>query len=194
MLIIFNKCNVPILLFHESCSVLGKLTSNDFKHTVAWHSGYHTTFICSTWLFLPFPSEPEYKRARQEIKKKSSDTLKLQKKAKKGKKKKIQFLLLKGNLICQNTAKCGEPANVESLVLIILYPQTSNILPTENENQSTFTVHSKQHLIIFCASIKIAYYRDSFWFHLTTWSFASEKYLSQLSENLFTFSSWKANK
>lgn len=35
--------------------------------------------------FSPCPLEPEYKRARQEIKKKSSDTLKLQKKAKKGK-------------------------------------------------------------------------------------------------------------
>lgn len=43
---------------------------------------FHTVSL----LFLPCLSEPEYKRARQEIKKKSSDTLKLQKKAKKGKK------------------------------------------------------------------------------------------------------------
>lgn len=37
---------------------------------------------CSTVFIFSFG--PEYKRARQEIKKKSSDTLKLQKKAKKG--------------------------------------------------------------------------------------------------------------
>ena len=53
----------------------------------------NTQFSDSQLTFITCPSEPEYKRARQEIKKKSSDTLKLQKKAKKGKKHTFHFLL-----------------------------------------------------------------------------------------------------
>lgn len=61
-----------------------------FNKYIKYNKVYEKLYLnikYSDSLLFHLPFEPEYKRARQEIKKKSSDTLKLQKKAKKGKKK-----------------------------------------------------------------------------------------------------------
>lgn len=67
-----------------------KKTANQLDKDHAKGTG-ETGWICARWLrcWAGVPSDstsapPEYKRARHEIKKKSSDTLKLQKKARKG--------------------------------------------------------------------------------------------------------------